>query len=474
MQGIRLSGVPVTPGTIDNLLREWFGYQVEERDGEWWIPESDSALRDGPPQILTMHPRIELNPDRFPEIADKMISAVPDDFDEYVNPPPANVDILGTLGVLSELNCATTETELAPPPALKRVLVEKLLPLLTTEFKATNVVPVSLSAGMQQQYFSFAKVSLLTQLFGGGRLEELLHDKNAFSGIEITGALDILGFVDALTRLIPIAFSLPVRRRGCTWHFYGDGFFPMKSLACHGLFQDFLRGINPRSADIVMGNLDGLHSFREENAWRLIRAAVLGINRLMSFLNNPLTFTNHHGKTDFLLQLKSYGAVHMLFADLLAVNYSINPHSQISFSFAFMDKLANLRKHLGGASGGEGTLAKDLASLRFGKAVRGVIGRELGIIHEDLAKSFLPVVRSCYWHIHRHLGREIGRSGKVEAKRLSRLRSMRNLNHGAFLQDDKFNEVFFEATGTVPPSLAALPYILALGLVLSPKEFLTL
>ena len=473
---IRIAGVPAVSGTVDKLLREWFGYSPEIRDGEWYIPGSDPALRSGPPDVLNHGPRLVLDPSNFASVAEKLAASVPSDFDEHVESAmrtiPWGVKLPGEFGLLSEIHLVTTKIAVSTKGKLARCLADELLPLFHDKLKLRYVVPVSLNSSVQQGYFSFAKLAALAEQDPNRDFKRVVEDLKPMAGLEMPAGYDVLLFVDALTRLVPVLFTWPVRRHGCTWHFYGDGFATLPHLATHGLFQDFIAGINPRTADARLHNLHELGNFREDNIWRLIRQAVIGVNRLMAFLNDHRTFRHETGAVDFTRQLKCYGAVRMAFADLLALNFSMEPHSQITFAYGFLDKLANLKKDIGGFASGEGTIATNFASLKQGKELKRLYRIKVGQIHPDLARVFLPVIGRCYWGLHRHLGREVGISGKSESKRLTRFRAYRNLNHGLFLDSSSFDEMFLDAQGTVPPQLGALPYLLALGFVSDPHGFL--
>ena len=340
------------------------------------------------------------------------------------------------------------------------------------KFKVQYVVPVTVAAERVQQYSSFGKVTLLAQRYPWHQVDGLLKTKRAFLGIQLN-SLDVLDFVDAMTRFAPIAFTLPVRRYGCSWHFHGPGVITFPALGVRSVFQDFLTSVaSPRSDDWWMPGLRDLRDMNDTNIWRLLRQVVVGVNDLMAYLNNPLTYIDATGAPNFLGQMKAHGAVSMLFADLAGLNIEVRSHIRITFTFGFLDKLANLRLGMGGG-GDEPEIMRNLASLSQGKDLKRLIKEKISPLHPDLVNPLIAQVGAAYWRIHRNLKREVGPAGRSETARLLRLRDLRNVNHGTFLQGDRFDKLFLEAEGTVPREIATLPFLLTLGLILDPLGFLS-
>jgi hypothetical protein len=347
-----------------------------------------------------------------------------------------------------------------------------LLPTLVRIFNVKYVVPISVSASKLQNYISFAKVSLLAEQFGTSKLDALIHRAGAFEGIQIT-PLDILSYLDSVTRAAPIPITLPVRHQGCVWHFYGDGFPVFPLLSCRGLFQEFLHELHPRFTGDFIVPLSGLKNLREENVWRWLREATAGIDRIVRYFSDIRTYIRPDGTADFLHQLRSYGSLQMLFADILALHSTVDVHVQISSTFAFLDKMANLRKYVGQVYGTEGEIYRGLASLEQGKQLKKIVRDRVGYLRPELLEVLLPLIGRAYAKVHRHLAAECELSSRKEANRLERLWFSRNLAHGTFLQGSKFETLFMQAKGTVPAEVAALPIALMWGFMCSPRNFLT-
>ena len=117
MSGLRFPNIPVKPGTLDALLRDWFGYRAVVQNGEWFVPPTDNALRAGPGDALTIHPRFRLDRTNLKSVASQMLAAVPRDFDEHLpelrKTLPEKVEVPGGLGFASELHAYLTEVSVA-------------------------------------------------------------------------------------------------------------------------------------------------------------------------------------------------------------------------------------------------------------------------------------------------------------------------------------------------------------------------
>jgi len=475
MPDLKFTGFPTAPGTVDALLRDWFGYHAKIQDDICTVPEDDPALLAGPADPLTIHHQIEIREDNFAEVADSMIEAVPAEFDRhaqiFANELPSNIVLPGGLGAQSEFHAIASEIAVASREQATHCIATRLLPFMQRTFPIKYVVPVSVQAANTQQYLSFSKVATLAGHVGTDDLDTLLRRAKVFSGIELS-SLDILNFIEPVTRLAPVAFTFPVNRYGCTWHFHGEVPLAMNYQCCRSFFEEFLRPISPRTSGPTAFALSRLEGMDETNTWRVLATAVEGINRLMKYLHDPRNFLKDDGTVDFLWQLQGYGAIHMLFADIQAVNRTLDDHTRLSFAFSAVDKLANLRKHLGGAGGNEAVIASQFASLDQGKELRSVFGDVIGNRRPELAGSLTPLVRSCYFRLHLHLGRECGPGESEEMARLERLRFSRNLSHGTFLNNEAFQTLFMKRSGTVPKEILTLAYLLTWGLILDPQRFL--
>lgn len=465
-----------TPPGLGDLLRDWFGYQAHVENSYWVIPDTDHALRQGPKSILTMGPAIPLTSKTFHEVSLRLADVIHPEFEEghtaALKGLPKEVKTQGGLGLHSEISKCLIDVSISNKTKLPKILSEALLPLMHEKLNAKFVVPVSINASKQQSYFSFAKASFIAQHQGEKGLEEFQKRRDSLSGIEMSGGLEILTFVDAMTRLSPMVFTLPVHSHGCSWHFYADGVYMLPRESNVSLLQEFVLDLSPRIESAPTFGLLGMSNMGEANIWRLLNTIVDGVNRLFTMLNDHRQFVDDEMRYDPASQLKSYASIYVLFSDLLSLNSTINPHNRVCFTFSFLDKLANLKTRFSGTGRSEVDNFKVLASLQFGKEVRNILRQALQAYPDEFVQSFLPTVGQCYGQIHRDIGRDLRNRRADQNVRLERLRDLRNMHHGAFLQKGSFERIYSESKGVVPREIVTLPYLLTLALLLRPRELL--
>lgn len=474
MTNLRISGLP-KDDVAAQTLQAMFGYRACWECGKWMIPENDPALMRGPPEALKMHHQIALDRNRFPDVAQKMVEVIPKHYEEFDREAkrdvPDKINIPGGFGLSTDLSLALNKVAFALKDELTECISETLLPIMVEKFNAQYVVPITVNAEQQQTYQSFAKVILLAQHHGSDKIKNLI-EKKVSSGIAMD-PLSILSCFDSLTRYAPIAFSMPVRRHGCSWHFYGDGFKFFNILATQGIFQELLYTEHPRSDNPLLTGLFGVRSIDKDNIWRLLRVVKDGLNHLFRFINDHRTYAASDGTINFLLQMQAFGGVRMLFSDLFQLISNMDSHSRITFTFGFLDKMANLKKHLGGLNKIESTISYELASLSQCRELRHLINKDLCSLRPELSQALLPAVRRCYLGIHRGLRNEIGSPEESESARIKRLNSYRNMNHGTFLNRSQFEGLYLESSGIIPREFVTLPYLLAFGLIANPSSFLS-
>jgi hypothetical protein len=334
------------------------------------------------------------------------------------------------------------------------------------------VLPVSLNARHTQATFTLAKICYLAGEHGLAEAERLVSERDALQGIEMMGGLPVLSIVDTLTRFSPAAFTYPVTRIGCTWHFYKDGFDLMPSEGQRSAFSDFLSSDAPRAGSTSMYGLLGATGINEQVIWQMLREGVNGINRLFAYIGDFRNFLQDDGTVDFVHQLKAFGAVRMLVADLSSMCATVDPHSRITFTLGFLDKMANLiagMRRLGWNQ--EGAIALGLASKSRGEHVRHLFSKNIGGIHDKFAGAMLPAIDRCFSAINEEMGRQF-ETDATERQCLERLRDLRNMSHGTFLRQERFERLFLSGKGELPEGLVSLPHLLTWGLLASPEEFI--
>ncbi|MCH7936245.1 MAG: hypothetical protein IH994_04025 [Proteobacteria bacterium] len=462
------------PGTIDKLLNDWFGYQAEIKDGGLVVPANDPALRTGPPDVLELRGTIDLRETSPEEAGRQLAAAVPDEFSLHTKEAdahlPREVRIAGGVGLLSELTLLLTKIAIAEPQELAGILSNELIPFLITRFSVTHVTPVVCNSGQQQSYFSFAKIAALTERFGADEAQRRVQNQQALAGFEMSAGFELLYGTEALTRMMPMAYTLPVQRWGCIWHFCGQHGLVFPETAVRSVFGTFPQPITPRSTRASMFAQPPV--LQGDDIWRLLRQSVIGINSLMRYLNDPRTFADDNGNVDWMAQLRAYGAVYMLLADLASTNYTMQSYDKATAAFGFLDKLANTKAHMGCPNSDETKIFNSLLSLAQGKELKGLFQQHIATIHPTLGQELIKTTGRVYAGLHRSLARQAEIGDKNEPSRLERLRALRNLTHGPFLRGGRFDKLFLGSEGVVPAEIGTVPWLLMLGLLTDPETFL--
>jgi hypothetical protein len=195
------------------------------------------------------------------------------------------------------------------------------------------------------------------------------------------------------------------------------------------------------------------------------------VNNVVRFVNDPRTFADIHGHVNFAVQVQAMCSLSLLFSDLQHMNASSRAYNRTKVSFSIIDKLANLRKELGGDTNTESAVAMRLASLSQSKWVRKILGQTITPSWPKIGDQ-LRIASRCFLHTHRHLHKEMGITASAESERLHRLQAYRNLSHGTFLRRQQFEKVFLTGTSAVPASLPTMSVILMIAFLCDPRGFL--
>jgi hypothetical protein len=281
--------------------------------------------------------------------------------------------------------------------------------------------------------------------------------------------MTVVAYVDVLTRLSPILFTLPVARAGCTWHFQNETTYGFSKAPGQGVVQQFMTDFSPLADSSHYLGLAGLGKLNNRWVFNLLRFVTEGVNNLMSFLNDPRNFVNPDGTANFLKQIQAHSAVQLIFADVNALNYSTYAHNRISYAMSALDKLANLRANLGKADEAMQEFAALSQRDHLKKLVFGAASR---FGYADLGQSFIDMIDKCYGEMHGQLAKQCLNENCSETERLERIWMQRNVRHGTFLKRSQFERLFFEADGTIAATIGTLPFFLLVGLISDPKEFL--
>jgi hypothetical protein len=473
IKGIRLTGLfDSAAGSNAAVLREHTGFGLVRDGADWVIPEDDPVLLAGPRNILIAPQRpFELKAKDYGEIAQQYSSnyrAV--DLEHHLGALPPEIVIPGGYGLSSELEEVRNRFYFSKNEDIEKALIQHVFPLMRERLGARFVLPVRIDVTYQQALLSLPKITLLLKLFGTDDATKRIFELDALKSILPT-PVEIQGYLDAMLFISPFAFALPVSRPGSTLYFLGESAWQFPRIATENLFEQFASDIEPATTPTISGLFSspgvGEHGIRS-----MLMCSIDAINGLMRFLNDPRNFLGSNAEFDQQKNIQAQCAVRLMFADLLAMNFSTSFHVRHRLAFLFLDKLANLIALFSASTPNEPDLFKTLLSLATGTEVSGVIARGMRKRHARLSEAFRKSVLRTYRTIHGHVTLKTNDPGIKEADRLAHLRTLRNLGHGTNLHAQKFEQTFFGGAPTIPSELTYVPLFMALALGFDTKTIL--
>lgn len=472
MTNIILPNTAKNGNGLSNHINATFSIASRQAGDDIVISKNDAAKAFSRQNFLSLEAQIPLKEGTEAAVAKKLYSQLSEIMKQHQPPPPdkGNINVPGGFGILTEIDAASVLLTVQPNIHVEKTLAQHVIPLMLKELKAEFVTGVTVDVHKLQTYLSVEKIALLTSLYGVDTAKTLVQEKDALNGV-LPFATDALGYVDALTRFSPMSFTLPFHRANCSWHFQGKGMWGFPGAASNAFSSRFILAPDPLAEQQSMLGLHGLKGMSETNIWRYLRVLVNGINNLLSYLIDIRNFADSSGKVDFLRQIQSHSAVHLLFADIAAMNFSTEAHQRITFAFSALDKLANLRVSLGDNSPTEASAMRALCSASQCQELLKVYAPQFQQFNaEDALKSFTDVTTHCYSELHSHLEKQGATNESARLERIGYYRDIRQ--HGTFLRKEKFEKLFLESGGTVPDTIASLPFLLTLGLISNPERFL--
>jgi hypothetical protein len=433
------------------------------------------AARAFTAEVLCTHPRVKLAKGCERDLASTLYSQIPDAFKQYQPPPPKALNLSRDYGFISRIEEAYTWLTIVRDSDVINCLEEKVIPAMMDCYRAQYVTGVSINAEYQQACISFSKMALLAQegQLGTDDVELFLTERKPFSAI-LPNSIDVLSYLECLTRLSPMMLTLPLHRQGCAWHFQCEAMYYIGSNPVNGVAQQFMTDFSPLSDAAHFLGLEGLQGMNEKRVFQLLRFAVAGVNRLMAYLNDFRNFRSQDNSANLLTKVQAYAAVQLIFADLNAINYSTFAHNRISYAMSIMDKLANLRCKLGRVHENESRLMTGLASLSQRDQLKRLFrSAAMKFDYGELSGLFDTVIDRCYGCLHEQLQKQCHDAHGSEASRLERIWLQRNVRHGVFLRKNTFERLFLTADGTVASTIGTLPLLLVFGLISDPAGFLS-
>lgn len=473
MSDLVLANMGQYADSLSAFLNSAFEIKAYSAGSDLIISEMNAARAFAPRAYLGISRQIKLKRGNESEIASELYGLISEEMKGFQEtaPRPENVKIPGNLGILSEIARANTQLAVQTEKYVPRDLAT-VISVMREKVRAKYVTGVTINAALFQTHLSFAKMALLAGLYEIADVKDLVFSKDALARVLPTG-LDPIYYLDTLTKFSPVALTLPVHRADLACHFQGDGMWIFPAAAANGLMAEFIPAINPLAEKSDFFGLQGLRDMGEANIWRFLRLVVEGLNKLISYTVDPRNFVDAaSGKVDFLRQIQTHSAIHLLFADITALSFSTAAHQRISFAMSALDKLANLRVNLGGATGPDSDSFKRLCCRsQRDELIRLYTTRCAAMNYEHLASALSQTVTLCYDELHSYLGQQDTEAKSSEATRLVRLWSQRNVRHGTFLLRNQFENLFLESHGNIPTTIGSLPFLLVLGILFDPKSF---
>lgn len=471
--GLRFTGLGRQNPRLGELLHQLVGYNPHLVGEDWIVPADDPVYREGPREFISRHGQIELVENRFEEIATQMVSSVPTAFDRTRYQEGKRIKVkFDESSKLHEFYGFLIQLVHLQRDEVSGFLKEKILPFMVHEMEATHVTPISIDPNYLQAFLSLIKISFLLSKHDLSTARKLTFERGALQGI-LPSVFSPLAYIDALTRLAPYALTLPIDRDGCAWHFQTDSMWCFKHIHTEGLYQQFMNDLNPAGTEPSMLGLVGIENMSEKNIWKYLRMTIDGMNCLLGLVFDPKNFTDPNTRTiDFGMQIQVIGALDLLFADLLASNYSTSSYHRQSCAMAALDKLANLKRHLGKIDKPEGEIFRGLATTETRDYLISVFTQATLTHGTELRDGLVAMAEETFKQIFEHYREDLDDKNATDREITERLWHQRNLKHGTFLTGGKFEKLFHSSRGTIPSDIITLPFLLTLAMVLEPREFL--
>lgn len=456
---------------ISDLMSNWFGYKCRIKGNIIFVPRNDPKLRSGPGKIIENSPIIPITD---AQAAQRISNLIGDEYENFLEEARQNLDddlnVPGDLGFLSEQEKVTLEFMFNRIDEHNNPTIKRLINFFSNNYPVTHSSVLTLKAEKIQHRISFARNLYRIQL---GQ-DPFQNDDGSvpFEGIDFTGGFDFLYLVDVMMRLFPLPFSLPARRGWHVLHFFGDGWPNLgHSLLHKGVYQSLLSQSNPRSNKWHYGvPLKKLSSFSSDDIFRMLLMCCDAVNRIGSFILDHRNHVDEKGVFNYFEQMRIFSIFSMIVSDIVSVHMNPSPHSQISFLFSLSDKLANLRYNYN-RNRNEYELFCEMYSQKFlEKCLKSLQGHPF-FTKYDFGRSFICMYKFCFNDLHKTMDSELGCSSN-EQERIDRIRSFRNLNHGAFLKKAQFEKLYAQSSGALPATLINYTQLTLLAVMLNPKELI--
>ena len=271
-----------TPG-FERLLREIWDFRPVRNGDDWVVLSTDPGLRAAPKDVLGMHGPLSLKQANRHKVAGKMTAWIPGRANVLLDSLAQTITYeFEENSALNRIYACRSRLATCQTKDVRTVIRDELLPLII-EMGAAEIYGVTVDIQHQGSVYTFSKFGLLTKEYSFPDVERLVFERKALTGI-LPNALNVLWYVNTLTRLAPIAVTLAVQRGDCAWHFVGPGAFVFQpSVRCEGLFHQFMEPISPVSERSVVLPAARMPWLTKNGAQLFLKVAVNAVNSIVIF-----------------------------------------------------------------------------------------------------------------------------------------------------------------------------------------------
>ncbi len=368
---------------------------------------------------------------------------------------------------------------------VKKLFKESILPLMMEKYGMTYVTPVRLNIDYLRAINHLAQIHFTMSKMVFAKAEEFIRHDKAQKGFEMRHGIFFHNLLIMLTRFGEMNITYPLRRGTYTWHFFKDEDCREPFESRVGTSNVLLASDNPR-LDVSFSSSTKTYDILVEAskhshfAKQCVYGSIYGVNKLMDYFCNLKNFVNADDALDSKKFLQAISTMRLMQADFQGITISQEPNTQLVLALEFLDKLANLTNGIaGGKSNDEGTIFKNWVKRNRPQIVKGILEKRFTKMHQTFGSALTRSMSQCYKDIRSSLSKR-SYGGKNYGEIESRFRDLRNINHGAFLREekgaknkytDKFERLYFEGGEELPREISMLPYYLLWGFIFSPKEF---
>lgn len=287
---------------------------------------------------------------------------------------------------------------------------------------AKYVFPLTVDADYQQGLISLNRLVFSMESFSPEKIANRLNEGKIFDAM-LPNPSNILSYPEALLVFSPFSVSLPFNRVGSQLHFFNNNLWMFPYYLTEGIFENFSSALEPIPVSYAEDYL-GLFMLGSHGARCYFMATIEAVNSLLKYLNNPLNFLEKDGIINHKRLLQSHSAIHLMFADLMALNFTNSKYSKTRYTLSFLDKMANLRAAFYGNTGlkEEAAIFNRFLSDDFGGRLSNMLDHHLKRTYDKLGRCISGATSKLYAKISEH----------PDSKEF--LRTIRNSSHGSFLK----------------------------------------